>query len=74
MRRCPDTFEEFAILTGVLPSKDFETRGAILRIAKPNRILKRPVNKLFSIEIYIKTLIKQISQETKSSGKSSCNW
>ena len=50
MKRFPDTFEEFAIVTGVLPSKHFEIRGAIVRIAKPNRILKRPVNKLFPIE------------------------
>ena len=37
-------------LTGVLPSRDSEIRGAITRIAKTNAILKRPVNKLFPIE------------------------
>ena len=37
-------------LTGVLPSRDSEIRGAITRIAKTNAIFKRPVNKLFPIE------------------------
>ena len=48
-KRYPDTFGEFP-LTGVLPSKDSEIRGAITRIAKTNAILKRPVNKLLPIE------------------------
>ena len=39
-----------AIETGVLPSRDSEIRGVIVRIAKTNTILKRPVNKLLSIE------------------------
>ena len=34
----------------VLPSRDSEIRGAIVRIAKTNTILKRPVNKLFAVE------------------------
>ena len=38
------------IVTGVLPSRDSEIRGAIVRIAKTNTILKRPVNKLFAVE------------------------
>ena len=33
-----------------LPSRDSEIRGAIVRIAKNNTILKRPVNKLFAVE------------------------
>ena len=33
----------------VLPSRDSEIRGAIVRIAKTNTILKRPVNKLFTV-------------------------
>ena len=49
MKRCPDTLGELP-LTGVLPIRDSEVRGAIVRIAKTNTILKRPVNKLFSIE------------------------
>ena len=38
------------LLTGVLPSRDSEIRGAIAGIAKTNAILKHPVNKLFPIE------------------------
>ena len=39
MKRYPDTFGELP-LTGVLPSKDSEIRGAIARIAKTNAMLK----------------------------------
>ena len=38
------------MVTGVLPSRDSEIKGAIVRIKKTNAILKRPVNKLFPIE------------------------
>ena len=34
----------------VLPSKDSEIRGEIVRITKTNTILKRPVNKLLPVE------------------------
>ena len=37
-------------LTGVLPSRDSEKRGAILRIEKTNAIFKSPVNKPFHTE------------------------
>ena len=47
--RYPDTFGELP-LTGVLPSRDSKIRGAIVRMAKTNAILKCPVNKLFPIE------------------------
>ena len=43
-------FWRIAIVTRVLPSRDSEIRGAIVRIAKTNTILKRPVNKLFAVE------------------------
>ena len=46
VKRCPDTFREL-LLTGVLPSRDSEKREAIVRIAKTNAILKRPLNKHF---------------------------
>ena len=46
VKRCPNTFREL-LLTGVLPSRDSEIRGAIVRIAKTNTILKCPVNKHF---------------------------
>ena len=35
----------------VLPSRDFEIRRTIVRIAKTITILERPVNKLFAVEI-----------------------
>ena len=43
-------FWRIAIVTRVLPSRDSEIRGAIVRITKTNTILKRPVNKLFVVE------------------------
>ena len=48
--KVPRYFWRTAIVTGMLPSRDFETRGAIVKIAKTNTILKRPINKLFTIE------------------------
>ena len=39
-----------AIVTRVLPSRDSEIRGVIVRITKTNTILKRAVNKLFVVE------------------------
>ena len=39
-----------AIVTGVLTRRDSEIRGAIVRMAKTNTILKRPVNKLFTVK------------------------
>ena len=39
-----------ATVTGVLPSRDSEKKGAIVRIKKTNPILKRPVIKLLPIE------------------------
>ena len=46
----PEHFWEIAIVTRVLPSRDSGIRGAIVRIAKTNTILKRPVNKFFAVE------------------------
>ena len=48
--KVPRDFWRIAIVTRVLPSRDSEIRGAIVRIAKTNTILKRPVNKLFAVE------------------------
>ena len=45
--KAPKRFWRIAIVTGVLPSKIIET---IVRIAKSNTILKRPLNKLFTVE------------------------
>ena len=46
----PRHFWIIAIVTGVLPSRDSEIKGAIVRIKKTNAILKCPGNKLFPIE------------------------
>ena len=43
-------FWKIAIVTGVLPSRDSDIKGAIMRIKKTNAVLKRPLNKLFPIE------------------------
>ena len=48
--KVPRHFWKISIVTRVLPSRDSEIRGAIVRIAKTNTILKRPVNKLFAVE------------------------
>ena len=48
--KVPRHFWRIAIVTRVLPSRNSEIRGAIVRIAKTNTILKRPVNKLFADE------------------------
>ena len=48
--KVPRHFWRIAIVTRVLPSRDSEIRGPIVRIEKTNTILKRPVNKLFAVE------------------------
>ena len=48
--KVPRRFWRIAIVTRVLSSRDSEIRGAIVRIAKTNTILKRPVKKLFTVE------------------------
>ena len=48
--KVPRHFWRTAIVTRVLPSIDSEIRGAIVRIAKTNTVLERPLNNLFSVE------------------------
>ena len=48
--KVPRHFWKISIVTRVLPSRDSEIRGVIVRIAKTNRTLNRPVNKLFAVE------------------------
>ena len=43
-------FWKISTVTQLLPGRDSEIRGVIVRIVKTNRILKRPVNKLFAFE------------------------
>ena len=48
--KVPRHFWRIAIVTRVLPSRDSEIKGAIVRIAKTNTIFKCPLNKLFAVE------------------------
>ena len=47
--KVPWHFWKISIVTQVLPSKDSEIRGVIVRIEKTNTILKRPVNKFLAV-------------------------
>ena len=67
--KVPIHFWRIAIVTGVLPSRNSEIKGALVRIVKTNTILKRPANKLFIVENTYMTLTKQIRQGYKSSGE-----
>ena len=64
--KVPRDFWRIAIVSGVLPSKDYEIKRAILRIKKTNTILKRPANKLFQIEYIYYDINQQISKGNKS--------
>ena len=48
--KVPRHFWRIAIVTGVLPSRDSEKAGPIVRIVNTNATLKHPINKLFSFE------------------------
>ena len=48
--KVPRHFLGIAIVTGVLPSKDSEIKGTIVKVKKTDAILKRLVNKIFPIE------------------------
>ena len=48
--KVPKHFWRIAKVAGVLPSRDSEIRGAIVKIAETNTILKRAINKLFTTE------------------------
>ena len=53
MRKGAQTLEDchsIDIVTRVLPNRDSEIRGGIVRIAKISTIVKCPVNKLFAVE------------------------
>ena len=49
-KKVPTHFWRIAIVTRVLPSRNSEIRGAIVRIANTNTNFKRPVKKLFAVE------------------------
>ena len=61
----PRHFWRIAVVTRVLPSRDSEIRGAIVRIVKIV-ILKPPVKKLFAVEnTYYDTNQKDKAREQK---------
>ena len=72
----PRHFWRIAIVTGVLPSRDSEIRGAIVRMTKINTIVKRPVNKLFTVKnTYPDTnQTDKAGKGTKVKARSSRNW
>ena len=61
----PRHFWRIDIVTGLLPHRDSEIRGAIVRMAKTNIILKGPLNSS-QLKIHLMTLTKQIRQANKS--------
>ena len=48
--KVPRHYWRISIVTQVLPSRNSEIRLAMVRIAKTNAILKRPINNLFAVE------------------------
>ena len=44
------TLSRLAIVTGILPRRDSETKILIVRMAKTYTILKRHVNKFFTVK------------------------
>ena len=48
--KIPKHFSKTAVVAGVLPSRDSEIRRAVVRIANTNTTLKRPIDKIFTVE------------------------
>ena len=65
-QKVPRHFSRIAIVTGVLPSRDSEIRGAIVKLAKIKTILKRPINKLFTVKNTHHDTNQQIRKGNKS--------
>ena len=71
--KVPRHFWRIAVVAGVLPSRDSEIKWAVVRIAKTNTTLKRPINKLFTVEnTYHDT--NETDKGTKVKERSSRNW
>ena len=62
----PRHFWKISIVTGVLPCRDSKIRGAIVRMTKATTILKRLVNKFFTVKNTCQTLTRQIRQGDKN--------
>ena len=75
MEKVPRRFCKIAIVTGVLPSRDSEIKGAIVRTEKTNAILKRPVNKLSPIKYtYHDNNQTDKAREQKLRSEAAVNW
>ena len=64
--KVPRLFCRIARVTWVLPSRDSEIRGEIVKIAKTNTILKHPIKTSSHLKIHIITITKVIKQGNKS--------
>ena len=68
-------FWRIAIVTWVITSRDSEITGAIVRIAKTNTILKRPVTKLSTVKnTYHDTNQTDKTREQKLRREAAVNW
>ena len=65
----PGHFWRMAIVTGVLSCRDSEIRGAIMRMAKTNAILKRTLNKLFTAKNTYKARKQKLRREAAVIGE-----
>ena len=65
----PGHFWRIAIVTGVLSCRDSEIRGAIMRMAKTNAILKRTLNKLFTAKNTYKARKQKLRREAAVIGE-----
>ena len=65
----PGHFWRIAIVTGVLPCRDSEIRGAIMRMTKTNAILKRTLNKLFTVKNTYKARKQKLRREAAVIGE-----
>ena len=71
--KVPRHFLRIAVAVGVLPSRDSEIRWAVVRIAKTNTTLKRPVSKLLIVEnTYHNT--EKTDKGTEVKARSSRDW
>ena len=70
----PRHFWRIAIVTGPLTCRDSEIRGETVTMEKTNTILKRPVNKLFTVKNTYHDTNRTDKAETNVKTRSSRNW
>ena len=64
--KVPSHFWSFTTVTGVLPSKDSDIKGPIVRIKKANQSLNVPQINSSELNIHIMAVTKQIKQGNTS--------